>query len=565
MERTGTPSQFFNSRWLRTLLIILMILGIVFRFVNLDQKVYWADEAFTSLRISGYTLKEVAKEVYATPVISVEDFQKYQRLNPSKNVSDTVQGLIAEEPQLTPLYFVMVRFWSQWFGDSVTAIRSFSAVLGSLAIFAMYWLCLELFKSRLSAWIGASLIAVSPFYVLYSQEARPYSLLMLMVLLSSYILLRSLRQATFLNWGLYSLAVAVGLYSHLFFALAALSHGVYILFRERFHISKTLIAYMLALALGTVTFIPWLVAIAVNRHQAQAMTNWASEKLSLFELVKVWAGNISRLFLDFGFSSSLVPFEISLALFFPVLLLLLLSVYALYFIYRNAPLKIWLFVFSLIGVTILFIWLPDVVSGDRQSTAPRYSISLLLGLQLAIVYLLSVKLTDKSSKFTEINCRSQPLMNSHVDLCLKQNTIHNWKKWWILLTFTLFSCSIFSCFLSFPAQVWWSKSPQYTRHIPYVAALINQAKFPLVITITTNDGDLMRVESLAHLLKSDTKLRFLRLGGNSSKLDMDRSSFIYLPGTHSQEIFNQIQQLEQSELISLPNTDDMLFKLKAET
>ena len=559
------PSQFSNSRWLRSSLIVLMTVGIIFRFVNLDQKIYWADEAFTSLRISGYTLKEVATEVYTAQVISVEDFQRYQHLNPSKNASDTVQGLIAEEPQLTPLYFVMVRFWSQWFGDSVTAIRSFSAVLGSLAILAMYWLCRELFRSRLSAWIGTSLIAVSPFYVLYSQEARPYSLLMLVVLLSSYILLRSLRQATFLNWGLYSLTVAVGLYSHLFFALAALSHGVYILLRERLKINKALIAYLLALALGAVTFIPWIIAIAANRHQVQAMTSWTGEKLSLLALMKVWAGNISRIFLDFGFSSSSVPLKVSFALFFPILLLLLLSAYAIYFVCRNAPRKIWLFVLSLIGVTILLIWLPDVVSGDRQSTAPRYSISLFLGIQLAIVYLLSIKLTDKKADFTEVNCSSQSLVGSHADFSLKQNTIHIWRKWWILLTFTLFSCSIFSCSLSFPAQIWWSKSPQYTRHIPYAAALINQAQFPLVVTITTNDGDLMRVESLAHLLKPDIKLQFFSLSDSSSKLDVDRSAFIYLPGTHSQEILDQIQKLEQRELISLPKTDDTLFKLKAKT
>jgi uncharacterized membrane protein len=35
--------------WLRFFIIILLFLGIFFRFVNLDQKVYWIDEAFTSL------------------------------------------------------------------------------------------------------------------------------------------------------------------------------------------------------------------------------------------------------------------------------------------------------------------------------------------------------------------------------------------------------------------------------------------------------------------------------------------------------------------------------------
>ena len=566
MKTTETPRQFSNFRWLRSLFIILITLGIIFRFVNLDQKIYWADEAFTSLRISGYTLEEVAKEVYTNQVISVKDFQKYQHLNSNKSAGDTVEGLINEEPQLTPLYFVMVRFWAQWFGDSVTAIRSFSAVLGSLAIFAMYWLCFELFKSRLSAWIGASLVAVSPFYVLYSQEARPYSLLTLIVLLSSCLLLRLVRKATFLNWVLYSLTVAIGLYSHLFFVLAALGHGVYILLGERFHVGKTLIVYLLALASGSVTFIPWIAAIAANRQQVQAMTSWTSEKLSLFDLIKVWAGNISRLFVDFGFSSSLLPFNVSLALFFPVLVLLLLSVYAVYFIYRNASSKIWLFVFSLIGVTILLIWLPDVVSGERQSTAPRYSISLFLGIQLAFTYLLSTKLSDRDSEFTKVDPRLQTLAISSSSPRFKQHATPPRRNFWLLLMVILFSCGIFSCSLSAPAQVWWSKS-SYTRHIPYAATLINQVKSPLVIIISTNDGDLMRVESLVRLLKSDTKLQFFNFDHALNKLDIDRNSFIYLPDSDSQKTIDQLRQklepIGKKELIPLLNTDDALFELNA--
>jgi uncharacterized membrane protein len=62
----------------------LLVLGIFFRFANLDRKVYWFDEVFTSKWISGYTEKEVVQQVYDGRIIGVEDLQMYQRLSPEK-------------------------------------------------------------------------------------------------------------------------------------------------------------------------------------------------------------------------------------------------------------------------------------------------------------------------------------------------------------------------------------------------------------------------------------------------------------------------------------------------
>ena len=39
-------------------MIVILVLGIFFRFANLEKKVYWIDEGYTSLRISGYTESE---------------------------------------------------------------------------------------------------------------------------------------------------------------------------------------------------------------------------------------------------------------------------------------------------------------------------------------------------------------------------------------------------------------------------------------------------------------------------------------------------------------------------
>src|SRR5262245_22388802 len=121
------------SGWLRFFAIVLLVIGVFFRFVNLDQKLYWGDEVATSLRISGYPYVEMEQQIGTGRVVSVADLQKYQYPSPEKTAIDTIKGLALEESQLTPLYFMMVRFWVQLFGNSVAITRSLSAVISLLA------------------------------------------------------------------------------------------------------------------------------------------------------------------------------------------------------------------------------------------------------------------------------------------------------------------------------------------------------------------------------------------------------------------------------------------------
>ncbi len=107
---------------LRFLIAILLVLGIFFRFADIDRKVYWLDETFTSLRISGYTESELVADFSTPRITSIEILQKYQRLSPERGVDDTIKSLELEDPHHPPLYYVMARFWVQAFGNSVVAM-----------------------------------------------------------------------------------------------------------------------------------------------------------------------------------------------------------------------------------------------------------------------------------------------------------------------------------------------------------------------------------------------------------------------------------------------------------
>lgn len=249
-----------SARW-RFLIAVLLVLGIFFRFVNLDRKIYWFDETYTSLRVSGYTEQEVIGQVFDGSIISVEDLLKYQHTNPEKNLANTIESLAKEDAQHGPVYYIIVRLWVQWFGNSPAVTRSLSAFISLLVFPCIYWLCLELFESPIVGWTAVALIAVSPFHVLYAQEAREYSLWTVTILLSSAALLRAMRLKTKASWRTYAAILALSLYTFLFTGLVALGHGIYVALTERFRLTKISIAYLLSSLAGLLAFLPWLLVV----------------------------------------------------------------------------------------------------------------------------------------------------------------------------------------------------------------------------------------------------------------------------------------------------------------
>jgi len=349
------------------------------RFVNLDRKVYWNDEVFTSLRISGYTQAKFIQQTFNGREIGVKDLQKFQRPNSEKGLSGTIEGLATEEPQHPPLYFIIGRFWVELFGNSVTVTRSLSALISLFVFPGIYWLCSELFRSSLTGWVAIALVAVSPFHVVYAQEARQYSLWTVAILLSSALLLRSMRLNTKLNWGMYALSVVFGLYTFPLSAFVVISHAIYIAVIEKFQLNKKTINYGIATAIGFLAFMPWLIIMAINLRAIQDTTGSSNIKTSLLSLFKQWAHNIKLVFVTIDMSWYLTP------------LVLILVLYALYFVWRTTPKQIWLFIFSLILVMALALILPDLILGGQRSGAvnARYFIPCYLGIELAVAHLLA--------------------------------------------------------------------------------------------------------------------------------------------------------------------------------
>ena len=126
------------------------------------------------------------------------------------------------------LYYLILRPWL-YLGESEFAVRSLSVIFGVLTVIAVFVLGKRLFDLR-TGLIAALILAVHAFHIQFSQEARGYSLLTLLVTLSSLFFLKSIERPSWGNWAGYALTSALAGYSHFFGLLVLLAHASSLLF-----------------------------------------------------------------------------------------------------------------------------------------------------------------------------------------------------------------------------------------------------------------------------------------------------------------------------------------------
>lgn len=116
-----------------------------------------------------------------------------------------------------PLYYYLLHFWMLMFGSSEFALRFLSVLFGVLTVPLIYAV-----GKRLLGWssgiLAAALVAISPLFLWYSQEARMYTLVTFLCLLSTYLLLRIMegRGKRPLLWASYVLSSIVAVYTHFY-------------------------------------------------------------------------------------------------------------------------------------------------------------------------------------------------------------------------------------------------------------------------------------------------------------------------------------------------------------
>ena len=135
------------------------------------------------------------------------------------------------EASLQTTYFLLMRGWIH-LGNGEAWLRLPSALFGIASIPLLYVVARK-FMETAPALAAAALLAFSPTHVYYSQEARSYTLAILMVLLSTDFFVRAVERCQRRDWTLWMLISAVAFYCHDFTALVLVAQACSLLFKPQ--------------------------------------------------------------------------------------------------------------------------------------------------------------------------------------------------------------------------------------------------------------------------------------------------------------------------------------------
>lgn len=286
----------------KILLIVLAcctVFGAVLRFVNLDKKEFWHDECETTLVLSGQTESQLWTQLSKGPV-TARDLLNFQKIGPASSPENMLEVLKQDEPGHTPLFYVLEYVVGLLLGCSSLAMRLLPAIFGVMQLPIVFILAREIWESDEMAWISTAFAALSPTLIYFSQEARDYSLALLMMFLSSLCLLRALRMKTIRSWIVYSVCLATGFYSSLFMFVVAVGHFLYVNLSDKLNLKDRLIPFSFSLVSTAVLFGPWLSILQSNQTNFDKAHAWLNNPVPMPALIQVWTSIPSKAIALYG-------------------------------------------------------------------------------------------------------------------------------------------------------------------------------------------------------------------------------------------------------------------------
>lgn len=481
-------TKYQKSLW------IIFAFAILLRLSSLNYPYYWGDEVINSVWVSGHSLAEFKLDIPEGSILSLETIKDYQYPSSDKTALDIVRNLALEEPQNTPLNYVLLWYWLKVFGYSIANTRSLIAVFSALCIPLVYWLCQELFlyRKELTGIFAATFMAVSPVQVIYSHEARPFSLWCVMTLLSTIALLKSLRSNS--SWLYYSLLSIFSFYTYPLALFTTAAHSVFILVREHFRLTTKLWKFAQSILPFVFCCAPWILLLLTTSRK---MGNFRRASISLGDLAKVWTANFVRIFWDinanpYGDYEYILPFVLLLATLFAV---------SAVFMARNESVSTTTLVLGLIVMNVLPLVIPDLILGGLRSSITRYFFPAYLVIILPVSYFLAYK----------VSCDISELK----------------KKLWRFFTIVLIMLGLVSCYACLTSTYWHSKG----NNLEFIetANIVDSHSNAVVISDYSQNG-FIRILTLGHMLQNNADLY---MGGN--KLDIlnvtsqQKSAFLLTP------------------------------------
>lgn len=466
------PAGLVSPTFLALALVALALAAA--RLAGLDGLLVWHDEVYTLVRAFGFSDDDVQRTLFAGRALTPAELLFLQGPDPARGWSAAL-GAFVSHPEHAPLYYALVRATALALAplgvEPLSAARGVSALAGALTIPAAFLLARVLFGRGAVPWVAGLLTAASPMLFLYAQEARQYALWVLWVALATAALVWATRApGRSARWWLYGVLLALGLYSHVLFALMLPVHGLYVLIaRAPRQPRASLGPWMIAAGAALLAFGPWA-AVLVGRHQAAINnTEWMSRAIGWVRNLGEWSNHLTRVFVDLNpgpagwWALVLVP----------------LGAAVVAFLWRAPRPAVWLPA----GIAVVYIGIvlaPDLVLGGSRSQHVRYGLPAMLAILLMVAWVLG-----------------RGLESVQAGVRLGSGLA-------IALLVVLGGASILAIARS---DTWWTKHISITNAV--IARELNRAERPLVVAGRSgiSAGELI---SLAHRLDGQVRLWGLR-------------------------------------------------------
>jgi uncharacterized membrane protein len=183
-----------------------------------------------------------------------------------------------------PLYYLLLRPWLAWVGQSEYALRFPSALTGVLAAPLIFAWGRRLFNPTIGL-IAALLLAVNPYHLWYSQEARMYAVLGVVTMLALWSFAEALDRGRWWRWVIWLALTSICFYIHVLSVLLVPLQMIWLLLIPRWR--RRWRSYLAALALLILPYLPlvwwqWALLTDADFSTGYAFVSFQRMLLTLF-------------------------------------------------------------------------------------------------------------------------------------------------------------------------------------------------------------------------------------------------------------------------------------------
>ncbi len=253
-----------EKKTILTLLILILLLGSFLRIYNIGNESFWGDESAT-VYTTQQKASDIIEDIYTTSVHASEYF---------------------ESGGMPPFYFVIANYWTRLVGLSEAKLRFLSAIFGVISIYIVFLIGKAIFDNRVGL-VSALIVSINYLHIQYSQEARPYSLVVLLTLLTVYFIINALKQQKIVYWFAYTLSAVLLIYTHYFGFFILLFEYLYVLIFWKTY--KRSFKNIILSSIGIfILYLPWIPALF---RQITESTGWLGMYLGrniMYNLIKIF-------------------------------------------------------------------------------------------------------------------------------------------------------------------------------------------------------------------------------------------------------------------------------------